>query len=208
MQDEATSEKCFWCGFSVFTEDGLLHNVDICQEPSESIHRIPTSSNFLTDKKFPRNVSCLDFHADLSIGVFVDASNVSANLDSGFSSIFLFRLTTSSELELMFSTPQLKGLFLALKGDIGSFTTPKVLISPRGEHMATLDLTGHVELFHLNIEKYSLSLISYAESHSSDISDNLSKEAMHDVMDISWWTDHVLILANAKGNISMYNLVV
>ena len=110
----------------------------------------------------------------------------------------------------MFCSPQFEGLFLASKGYIGPFTSPKVSISPHGKHVAVLDLTGRVDLFNIDSEGNSLSHISFAESQYSHISDSLAnscEESMHDIVDISWWTDHILILAKRKGNISMYSIV-
>lgn len=120
---------------------------------------------------------------------------------SGLYFVYLFRLTTNSKLELMFCSPQFQGVFLASKGYTGPFTSPKVSISPHGKHVAVLDLTGRVDLFNLDSERYHLSPTS--ENYLA----SASKGAFHEILDISWWTDHILILANMKGDIFMYNIV-
>ncbi|XP_020256602.1 MAG2-interacting protein 2 isoform X2 [Asparagus officinalis] len=207
VQDDVRS------GFYIFTEDALLHHVDIFLDPTACIYQVPTSSRFLTDKKqFPHKVFCLDFHSSLSFGVLVGASSVSENSsdDSGFYFVFLFRLTTNLELELLFCSPQFKGLFVASNSDNGPFTSPKVAISPHAKHVAVLNLSGGIDLFNLDAEKFSLSNISFAETQHSNIADSLthtSKESIQSIVDISWWTDHILILAKREGNISIYNII-
>lgn len=110
----------------------------------------------------------------------------------------------------MFCSPQFEGRFLASKVHSSPFSSSKVSTSPHGKYVAVLDLTGRVDLFNLDADNYTLSRISLAESPYSWVPDSLaheSKESMCDVIDISWWTEHILIVAKVKGNISMYNIV-
>lgn len=52
--------------------DGLLHHVEVSQDPSASISYMSASNNHMDLlKQFPKNVSCIDFHPELSILVLV-----------------------------------------------------------------------------------------------------------------------------------------
>ncbi|KAF8376793.1 hypothetical protein HHK36_031538 [Tetracentron sinense] len=163
VQDESESKSSCLCGFNVLTSDGLLHHIEVSLEPSSSISSMPPSSNHLILKKgFPQNVSCVDYHPELSLLVVVgSAASISVNSGSitGFYCLSLWRKTRNLDLDLVFSTSQFEGLYSTPKGYVGLLTTPKVVISPQGKFVATLDLTGGLNIFKLDSERISMPVL-------------------------------------------------
>ncbi|KAF8394648.1 hypothetical protein HHK36_020864 [Tetracentron sinense] len=214
VQDESESKSSCLCGFNVLTSDGLLHHIEVSLEPSSSISSMPPSSNHLILKKgFPQNVSCVDYHPELSLLVVVgSAASISVNSGSitGFYCLSLWRKTRNLDLDLVFSTSQFEGLYSTPKGYVGLLTTPKVVISPQGKFVATLDLTGGLNIFKLDSERCSLSLFAFGERYNSVGDDNLLNgrmKCLNDVVDFTWWSDHILTLANKSGIVTMLDVL-
>lgn len=213
VQDELNSKKSYLFGFCIFTADGLLHHVEVAQEPSAFTYPISSRSDCIMQRdQFPHNVSCLDFHPYLSLIVLVGDSRVSENSKDypGTYCLYVLRMTTKSELEIMFCSPHLEGLFSSSKGHTSLLTSPKVAISPQGNYVATLDLTGCLNVFKLDSEVCSLSLFPFAERQHSDMSDCLApgkKKYFDDIVDVSWWADHILIFAKKSGGLIMYDIL-
>ncbi|PKA60686.1 hypothetical protein AXF42_Ash006320 [Apostasia shenzhenica] len=208
--DGANSKKPFTSGFGIFTADGLFHCVEITEEPIACFCSIPTSGNYLKER-LSWEISCLDFHLNLSLVVLVGAYNASENhkVSTGLYSLYLLRMTRSSDLELVLSSSPFTGLFYSTKGSITSSTCPKVSISPNGKYIATLDLTGCVDIFTFNADEGSLSVLCFTERMHLDIPNIVAhggKNSLKDVLDISWWTDCVLVLAKRNGFVSMYDV--
>ncbi|KAH7668338.1 WD40-repeat-containing domain-containing protein [Dioscorea alata] len=202
-------EKSPLIGF-IFTEDGLLCHVDVTQQPSARNYPVCASNNQLTKKQHPHNVSCLDFHPDLSLVALVGASSVSVNSkdSAGSYSLYLMLITKNFEAELVFCSPHFEGLFSPLEDHIYPIASPKVTISMKGKYVATLSLSGCVDIFDLNIDQYSLSL-HLSGGQYPDMSNNLlleQKKYLADVINLSWWNDHVLILVKKNGRITMYDV--
>ncbi|XP_073099912.1 MAG2-interacting protein 2 [Elaeis guineensis] len=213
VQDELNSKKSYLCGFCIITADGLIHHVEVTQEPSACTNPISSSSSCIMQRgQFPRNVSCLDFHPHLPLAVLAGDSSVSENSKdgSGTYSLYVLHLTTNSELEIMFCSPQLEGLFSCPRGHTRFLTSPKVAISPQGKYVATLDLTGCLNVFKLDSEVYSLSFLPIAEREHPHISDCLAsgkKKYFKDIIDVSWWADHILAFAKKSGGLIMYDIL-
>lgn len=128
---------------------------------------------------------------------------------SGSYSLSLWRRTGNLNLEPVFST-QFEGLYSILKGYIGLLTYPKLLFSPNGKLIATLDLRGSLVTFELKDENCSLSIISYKESFNLQQSDNKStegREQLNDIVDFTWWSDNILTLAKRGGTIIMFDIL-
>jgi neuroblastoma-amplified sequence len=73
--------------------------------------------------------------------------------------------------------------------------TPKIRISPQGKHIATLDLTGSVNVFLHDRTACTVSPHSLGNNRY-----------LVDVKDISWWTDNILMVAKKDGIVNMYNI--
>ncbi|KAI0518994.1 hypothetical protein KFK09_006433 [Dendrobium nobile] len=206
--DDVNSKKSCMSAFGIFTADGLVHSFEVCKEPRASIFPLPTLNNPLKDR-LPRHVSCLDYHPDLSLVVLVDAFKVSEKHQSffGLYSLYLLRMATNSDPKLVFCSPPFEGLFSSPKGHF-SLISPKVSISPQGKYIATLDLTGCIDVF--CIDSDTLSVLCFAERLHSQCSNNVPqrrKNNLKDIIDISWWTDNVLILVNTSGYLTMYDVL-
>ncbi|XP_077245639.1 MAG2-interacting protein 2-like isoform X2 [Tasmannia lanceolata] len=214
VPDEPNSKNSCLCSFTILTSDGFLHDIEVGQDPNAIISSMPNSNNRLAAKKqFPQNVSCLDFHPNLSLLVLVvGAGSVSDNSadNSGFYCVSLWRITSNSELEHLFSSPHFEGLFSTTKGYIGTLTTPKVLVSSQGKYVAALDLTGSLNIFNLDGETCSLSIVDFGKSCDSRITDKLSpgtRKNPHDIVDFTWWSDNILVLAKRSGVITMLDIL-
>lgn len=90
----------------------------------------------------------------------------------------------------------------------GSFTIPKVIISPKGSYVSTLDLTGRMNIFSLKCEPYSLSFISFDKRNGSQMVglESEARELLSDIVDISWWSDHIAIIAKKSGVVTMFDV--
>ncbi|KAJ0968606.1 hypothetical protein J5N97_025523 [Dioscorea zingiberensis] len=193
----------------IFTEDGLFYHVDVTRQLSAYNNPVCISNNQLTKKQLPHNALCMDFHPDLSLVVLIGASSVSVNKDSaGSYSLYLILITSNFEVELMFCSPHFEGSFSPSEDGIYSITSPKVAISVKGKYVATLALSGCVDIFNLDIDQYSLSLHSSGMQYPEMSNDLLleRKKYLADVIDLSWWDDHVLMIAKKNGGITMYNV--
>uniref|UniRef100_K3Z324 Sec39 domain-containing protein n=1 Tax=Setaria italica TaxID=4555 RepID=K3Z324_SETIT len=187
-------------GFYIFTSDCMVHRFDYTQEPEASLCQVPISTKDVVSARtiqLPRSLSCIDYDQRHSLFVLVADSNASFNSNSYSGTYFLYLLHVDGNLELSlsFKSVQLEGVFSPLKDQKTFVSSPKIRISPDGKHIATLDLTGSVNLFALDGDKHTFSLHTLG-----------SGRCLIDVKDISWWTDNVLMLVRADGSISMYGI--
>ncbi|KAK9292568.1 hypothetical protein L1049_020542 [Liquidambar formosana] len=212
-QDDSDVQSSCLCSFNVLTSDGSLHHIEISQDPSASISTTHTSNSGSTLKReFPQNVFCLDYHPELSLLVVV-SSGVSVSLplsgNSGSCYLSLWRKTRNLDLEPVFST-HFEGLYSKPKGSVGQLAYPKVLISPQGKFVASLDLTGCLEIFKLDKECCSLSSFACRERCDSQVTVNLSnggRKSLSDVVDFTWWSDYVLTIAKRSGIVTMLDIL-
>lgn len=71
---------------------------------------------------------------------------------------------------------------------------PKVVFSPQGEYIATLDLRGCLVIYKLD-EKHLLPVVHYKQ-----------KKDLTNILDFTWWADHILVVATRTGNITMIDI--
>lgn len=121
----------------------------------------------------------------------------------------MLRITASSDIELVVSSDKLEGAFASPKECSYDFCHAKVSISPQGKYVATLDFLGCVDVFKLDVEGRSLSLLPFGTKQLSEEANNIAaeKKTSFDVVDVTWWADHILILANLSGHICMYDIL-
>ncbi|RVW14510.1 MAG2-interacting protein 2 [Vitis vinifera] len=212
QDDSDTGGSCL-CSFNLLTSDGFLHNIEISQDPAVSISSFRTSSNGLTLKKqFPQHVFCLDYHVKLSLLIVVGSASsisITSSGTTGSHHLSLWRRSSSLDLEPVCST-QVEGLYSKPKGYIGQITSSKVLISPHGKFVATLDLTGCLDIFKLDGECCSLSSFAYGMRNDAQETDNLSNEVgkfLNGIVDFTWWSDHTLVLAKRSGTVIMLDIL-
>uniref|UniRef100_A0A1J3GWA6 MAG2-interacting protein 2 n=1 Tax=Noccaea caerulescens TaxID=107243 RepID=A0A1J3GWA6_NOCCA len=204
LEDDDRSQTSCLCSFSVLTSDGLIHHVEISREPSASVVSKHASTSVpALRKQFPNHVFCFDYLPDLSFLLIVgSAAGISSTGSSGSSCISLWRKCQSSGLELL-STRKFEGVYCEKKDS--QLAYPKVLISPQGAHVASLDSNGCLHLFQLDKSKLTLSCCSSEDSFDSLKPDN-SLESLRNVVDFTWWSDHALTVLKRSGNISIFDI--
>ncbi|XP_028806651.1 MAG2-interacting protein 2 isoform X2 [Neltuma alba] len=186
--------------FAVITLDGSLQHIEISYEPSVSFSKQISDHR----KHLCNNVCAFDYHHELKLFVVV-AYSTTTSLTSGKSSgsgyLTLWRKSASAELE-QFCSVQFEGIYLKPKGFKGQLTYPKVLISTEGTFIATLDLSGSLQIFKLDKERFTLSRFSWGKGDDLPDPDNLSKggrASFVDIMDFTWWSDHIITTVNKSG---------
>ncbi|KAK0592689.1 hypothetical protein LWI29_023622 [Acer saccharum] len=212
-QDETHVQRSCLCSFTLLTSDGLLHHIEVSQEPSASISSTSTSSSGLTLRnQFPQNVFCVDYYPERSLLVIV-SSSVSSSLTSGGDTgpcyISVWHRCQNLDLEQLFST-QFEGSYCKPKGTVGQLEHPKVRISPQGNFVATLDMTECLHIFKMDNESCSLSKFSCEERLDSQVIENLLNKGtgvFSDVVDFTWWSDHILTLARKSGIVTMIDIL-
>ncbi|CAN8252182.1 unnamed protein product [Cochlearia groenlandica] len=204
LENEDGLQTSCLCSFSILTSDGLIHHVEISKEPSASVFSKHSSNGIPASRKqFPNHIFCFDYLPDLSFLLIVgSAAGISSTGSSGSSSISLWRKCQNSGLELM-STTKFEGVYCERKDS--QLAYPKVLISPQGSHVASLDSNGCLHLFQLDKVELTLSCCP-----SKDITDSLkpnnSLESLRNVVDFTWWSDRALTILKRSGNISIYDI--
>ncbi|OIT26501.1 PREDICTED: MAG2-interacting protein 2 [Nicotiana attenuata] len=206
VQDDADLKKSCLCTFTIVTADGLIHDVEISQDPSASVFSPLASTSGRMLQQFPQNMFCLDYHPELSLFSVVSSAGSLQLTSNGLYSLSLCRRSGNLALEVLVST-QFEGFFSMPKGYVGHITSPKVSISPQGKFVATLDMGGSLSTFNFDKEQCSLSKFVYGEelhhrNKESDKGNNLANE----VVDFAWWSDDILAVAEWNGNITMINI--
>ncbi|KAI4307064.1 hypothetical protein L6164_030294 [Bauhinia variegata] len=184
--------------FSAVTSDGSLQQIEISYKPSGS--SILNISNH--KGHFCNSIFCSDHHAELKLFAIVGKSSGSCHLS-------LWRRNARTELEQLFSL-QFEGFYLKPKGYTGQLTYPKVLISPQGTFIATLDVTTRLMIFKLDRERCTLSKFVWGERDNSPVSDDLfngGRESFMGIMDFTWWYDHILTIVNRSGTVMLVDIL-
>lgn len=197
IHDDKDMTKSCLCTFSILASDGSVHDIEISQDPSASIStRSSSNVGSLLQKKFPQNVFCCGYHPDSSLLAVVSsvASITStSSVSIGPYSISLWQWCRQSGL-LQLASAEFEGLYAKTKGYADQISSPKVLFSPQGEFVATLDLRGCLVIYKLD-EKHMLSVVYFKQ-----------KKDLSNIVDFTWWTDHILVIASRSGNISMIDI--
>ncbi|GAB2249707.1 hypothetical protein Droror1_Dr00013066 [Drosera rotundifolia] len=199
--DDAEKEGAYLCNFRFLTSDGLLRSIDISQDLSASISSIQTQTTIR--RELLRNISCIDYNRRHSLLVLVGrAGGALLQTSSGLDSccLSLWRHSRNSDLEHV-SSSQFEGLYMMPKGYTGSVTSAKVLMSPDAKFIAALDIRGYLTIFKIKEDFRSLLIIDTGEKSKSEFT------CLDDVVDFTWWSDHILTLARRGGAISMFNII-
>ncbi|KAB2066968.1 hypothetical protein ES319_A09G195300v1 [Gossypium barbadense] len=189
--------------FTVLTSDGAFHHIEISQESSASISSV-NESGLALKRQFPQNVFCFDYYPELSLLLVVGSITASGKSESCH--ISLWRKHQNLVLEPIAST-QFKGLYFERKGYAGHLAYPKVSISPKGDYIAALDMNGCLHIFKLDKETYSVTNFAFQARTNSDRPLNACTDIVVDIVDFTWWSDHVLTLAKQSGFVAMLDIV-
>ncbi|XP_068649778.1 MAG2-interacting protein 2 isoform X2 [Aristolochia californica] len=205
-------KSSFLCSFQIITSDGVLHVVDVNKDPHEITSSGPTMNYQLAQKKLsPESISCMDLHPEISLLVLVgDGSGVSENPrdQSGSCCLSLWHVLGNMELEFLAST-QFEGSFFTPKSYLGPLLSPKVSLSPQGKHVAALDLNGNLDIFNLDHKVWSFSVVAFSTKCNSQTTEKLQSDGANclpDIVEFTWWSDHIIILAKRSGLVTMLDV--
>lgn len=208
LQDENDAKKSCLCTFSILTSDGLLHDVEIGQDPSACLFSAKVLHNGALLKK---QVFCLDYCPTFSLFATVSAAGCApfpkTSECPGLVCLSLWRRTTCSVLELITSA-EFEGLYSNAKDHKGWLTHPKVLTSPSGKFIATLDVRGCLFIFMFHEEQCSLLCFSAEKIQNSKIETGTSseeREFLTDIVDFAWWSDDFLAVVKRDGTFAVFD---
>ncbi|KAH0691659.1 hypothetical protein KY289_019017 [Solanum tuberosum] len=208
VQNDADLKKSCLCTFTIITADGLIHDIEISQDPSASVFSPLASSSGTMLKQFPHDMICLDYQPEMSLFSIVSSAGGLQLTTNGLYSLSLCRKRGNLALEVVVST-QFEGIFSIPKDYVGHITSSKVSISPQGRFVATLDMGGSLNTFKFDEEQRSLSKCSYGEGnelHQGNKESNKGNILVNGVTDFAWWSDGILAIAERNGNITMINI--
>ncbi|KAG9452632.1 hypothetical protein H6P81_005536 [Aristolochia fimbriata] len=205
-------KSSFLCSFQIITSDGVLHVIDFDKDPHESTSAGPTLNYQLAQKQqLPKSLSCMDLHPELFLLILLGEGNgVSENSKdrSGSCCLSLWHISGNMEFEFLSST-QFEGSYCIPKSHSGHTLCPKVSLSPEGRHVATLDLNGKFNMFNLDHKVWSFSAVALSSKCCSRMGEKLQLDTgncLSDIVDFTWWSDHIIILARRSGLVSMLDI--
>ncbi|GFP88784.1 mag2-interacting protein 2 [Phtheirospermum japonicum] len=200
VQEDISEKKSILCTFTIFVSDGTCHDIEISKDPSASIFSTQALSNSSMLRQFPLEICCWDYHPKLSLLAIVSGVGdvqPSSNGSTGSCNVSIWR-KPNLQMEPVASI-KFEGSYSIPKEDHRQqLTSPKVLFSPRGHLVASLDLEGCLVIFQFDEETCSFSKLSDNKSHNS--------KATNDVVDFTWWSDDVLTVAKRNGTIIMVDI--
>lgn len=127
----------------------------------------------------------------------------------GSCNISLWRRSKILDIEQLFST-QFDGLYSKPKGYVGQLASPKVVISLQVNFVATLDVRGRLHIFKVDKECFSLSSFACRGIYDSKVTDSLSNGGgnfVSDVVDFTWWSDHIIAFVKRSGIVTMLDIL-
>ncbi|OMO87876.1 Secretory pathway Sec39 [Corchorus capsularis] len=209
--DDFGVKPSFLCGFTILTSDGAFHHIEISQEPGASVSST-INSGLASKKQAPQNVFCFDYYQELSLLVVVGSaggSSITADGKSGSCYLSLWRKQEGLILEPL-SFTQFEGLYCEQKGYGGHLAYPKLVISPRGDYIAALDMNGCLHIFKLDKESCSVTNFAFQGRTNSQVTDRLFNgctDILVDILDFTWWCDHILTIAKRSGFVTMLDIL-
>lgn len=113
----------------------------------------------------------------------------------------IWRKSETSDLELAF-TSNIEGIYYSFEGCSGQPTHPKVLFSPAGKFVVSLDIGGSLYLYkldnHINL---------FSASPNGGVSAFEGAIVSSNVTDFTWWSDRVVTVAERNGKILMLDIL-
>ncbi|KAI3457970.1 hypothetical protein Pfo_014633 [Paulownia fortunei] len=211
VQDDAAEKKSYLCTFTIFVSDGF-RDIEICKDPSASIFSTQALNNASMLRQFPLEICCWDYHPKLSLFALVSSAGdiqSAFNGSTGSCTLSIWRRKKNLQMEPVVFT-KFEGSYSIPKECHGQLTSPKVLFSPRGNFVASLDMEGCLFTFQFDEEKRSFSKLSDGKSCNSKATNDISSsgtEFLHDIVDFSWWSDDVVAVAKRNGTITMVDIL-
>ncbi|XP_038879223.1 MAG2-interacting protein 2 isoform X2 [Benincasa hispida] len=184
--------------------------MEISKEPTLSFPPAHSNSGLTTKSQFPNRVFCFDYYPELSLFLIVGnfSTSIPSRRNSGSCYLSLWR-SGIFELELLYSI-QFDGLYSIPKGYEGQTSHSKLQVSPKAQFIATLDVTGQLYIFNLHREHFTISSFSFPEKYKSQATDktlNGTNRMLNDILDFTWWSDHILTIAKTSGLVAMIDIL-
>ncbi|XP_022971815.1 MAG2-interacting protein 2 isoform X2 [Cucurbita maxima] len=210
-EEDSDSRRSYLCTFIIVASDGSIRQMEISKEPTISFPPAAHSNSVLTSKsQFPNRVFCFDYYSDLSLFIIVGSfsTSIPSSRNSGSCYLSLWR-SGILDLELLHSI-QFDGVYSIPKGYEGQTSYSKLQVSPKAQFVATLDVTGQLYIFNLHREPFSISSFFPPEKHESQATDrtlNGANRILSDILDFTWWSDHILAISRRSGLVAMINIL-
>uniref|UniRef100_A0A2P2JRB4 Uncharacterized protein MANES_01G037200 n=1 Tax=Rhizophora mucronata TaxID=61149 RepID=A0A2P2JRB4_RHIMU len=211
LPDHDNPQGSCLCSFIILMADGSLQQIEASQEPSASISISQTSANGLnTKRQFPKDVFCIEYDPQHSLLLLVGGAvgtSLSSSGHSGSCHLSLWRKSQNLYLEPLFSI-QFEGFYCKPKDYGAQLANRKVLMSPKGKYIATLDLTGHLHIFKLDIESCSVTSFAGGERLETQGTNKLSNgsKSFVDIKDFTWWSDQIIVFVKRDGVVTLFNI--
>ncbi|GLJ28279.1 hypothetical protein SUGI_0555830 [Cryptomeria japonica] len=192
----------------VITADCILHQVVV---DGENIAIASSSSKPVQQSKLrkqhPFGISCSCFHRGLSMLVLAGPIRMDER-DEGVAGIYglsVWRLTKTSDLELICFHSQLRGVLCFPKSHSGPFFSPKLIIASCGRHLAVLDLTENLCVLTLEGRPHS-DEISLSENIVKNLDEGITTASLHGIRDIAWWSKGKLLVVKTNGSVNVVDI--
>ncbi|XP_051138019.1 MAG2-interacting protein 2 [Andrographis paniculata] len=210
--DDGPDKKSCLCTFTVFVSDGSCHDIEISKDPCASIFPTQLLNNASIQRQRPLEILCWDYHPKHSL--FAIVSNAgdtqsSLNGNTGSFNVSIWRRKENLQMEpIVFAKSD--GSYTITKGYHSQLSSPKLQFSPCGKFVVSLDTEGCLFTFQFDESKGSLVQISSGKGCNSMEAMDLSSsraQFLHNILDFTWWSDDVLIVANRNGTVTMVDIL-
>uniref|UniRef100_A0A0A0M3A9 Sec39 domain-containing protein n=1 Tax=Cucumis sativus TaxID=3659 RepID=A0A0A0M3A9_CUCSA len=209
-KENSDTQRSYLCTFIIVASDGSIRQMEISKDPTISFLSAHTNSGLTTKSQFPNKVFCFDYSPELSLFLIVGSfsTSIPSGRNSGSCYLTLWR-SGVFDLELLYSI-QFDGLYFIPKGYEGQTSYSKLQVSPKAQFIATLDVTGQLFIFNLQREHFTISSFSFPGKHKSKSTDktlNETNRIFYDILDFTWWSDHILTVARRGGLVVMIDIL-
>ncbi|EPS68666.1 hypothetical protein M569_06101, partial [Genlisea aurea] len=205
VQDDASERNSYLCTFTVVVSDGSFCDIEISKDPSSVLSK-RTLSYLSIPVEFPQRIVCWDYHPQLCLFVFISSSGDNQSAVIGKNSVVSIWRKGETQMEVV-TFAKFEGSFNPKKGSY-PLSSGKVLFSPSGNSVASLDSEGCLFYFQFDEEKRSLSKACSGNIYTTKFdTSKIEMMDLHNIVDFTWWTDDVLVLAKRNGTISMIDFL-
>ncbi|CAN1250963.1 MAG2-interacting protein 2 [Linum perenne] len=204
-QDSSDVPGSCLCRFLAITSDGYIHQIDVSRE--SSINSV-SNSRSAAKGQFPKDVFCFHYVPESSLLLVVGSMSVgSLTSNAGCYHLSIWRQCQNLNLEQL-SSVRFEGLYHTLQDNIRCLAYPKVLMSPEGEFISSLDVTGSLHVFRVDKDSSSLSNFGNLERSSSSATSNLEQNGcLNNIVDFTWWSNHIMAVVKRGGIIMMLDIL-
>ncbi|KAL6541474.1 hypothetical protein OROGR_010960 [Orobanche gracilis] len=211
VQGDSSEKKSYLCTFTIFVSDGSFHDIEISKDPGAFIFSTQALNSSSMTRQFPSEICCWDYHPELRLLAIVSTigdTQSSSNWSTGSCSVSIWR-NPNLEMDLVASI-KFEGSYSIAKEYYCQLISPKVVFSTCGHYIASLDWEGCLVIFQFDEETCSFSKLYDDESCNSkgtNVMSSCGEEFLHDIVDFTWWSDNVFVVAKRNGTIVMVDIL-